>query len=586
MRAPVTLMLALRKRFPGSNRKFLLWFLVVLLVLSFLYAILFQFFMYLEGRDYSIVAGFYWTLVVLSTQGFGDITFTSDAGMIFTMIVNFTGIIFMLVLLPFVIIEFVYNPLMNAQKEASAPRALPESMKNHVLLTHYSELEETFVKKLIQRNIPYAIIVEEVQEAYKLRDLGFNVVVGNLRQGQTYIDARVENAVLVCVTSLSDPINTNIVFVVRQVCENVPIVSFSNVVDAIDILELAGSTEVLDIGELMGQSLARSTSNEGIAAHVMGKIETLRIVEARASGTALVGKTLKEADLGRKFQVTVVGVWNRGTFDLAGPNTKITDQSILVMALSEEQLSRYNEQFTPDAREGYGVVILGAGNVGLAAARYLKKKGTPFTIIDKEEPTSREAKEFMQNIVIGDAADYNFLKTTLFFDASAVLVTTHDDDINIYLTLYFRKLRPQIQLLARANSENNVATLHRAGADFVLSTATTASIMLFNHLEQGHLYTIVEGLFALQMKIPEKMAGKSLVNLQFRALTGCSVIAFIQNGQCVINPSPFEPLPPNCEIIMVLTPEAESKFLRYFVNDVPENSKSGTTHHAVSRTSL
>ena len=79
------------------------------------------------------------------------------------------------------------------------------------------------------------------------------------------------------------------------------------------------------------------------------------------------------------------------------------------------------------------------------------------------------AKEFSQNIVIGDAADYAFLKSTIFFEASAVLVTTHNDDINIYLSLYFRKLRPDIQLLARANNESNVASLHRAGADFVLS---------------------------------------------------------------------------------------------------------------------
>ena len=573
---PVTLMLAIQKRFPGSNRKFLRWFLIILLLLSLAYALLFHFFMYLEDRSYSFITGIYWTLVVLSTQGFGDIVFTSDPGKIFTIIVNLTGIVFMLVLLPFVIIQFVYNPIMTAQKEANAPRSLPNTMKGHVLLTNYGPLEEAFVERLKSRKIPYAIIVEDVNEAYKLTDMGFRVAVGNLRSPQTYEAVQVQQAALVCVTSPSDPINTNIVFVVRQVSENVPIVSLSNVEESIDILELAGSTEVCDIGDLMGKSLARSSSNEGTGAHVMGKIEDLRIVEARASGTDLVGKTLREAALGQKMQVTVIGVWERGRFDLAGPDTRIAENSILVMAMSDEQLTAYNATFSTPESKGYGVFILGAGNVGIAAARYLREKGTPFTIIDKEEPPPRVAKEFSQNIVIGDAADYAFLKSTIFFEASAVLVTTHNDDINIYLSLYFRKLRPDIQLLARANNESNVASLHRAGADFVLSTATTAATLLFNHLAQGHIYTMVEGLYAIQIKIPEKMVGKSLVNLQFRALTGCSIIAMLVEGRCIINPSPFEPLPDKAEIIMVLTPDAEAKFFKYFMpNDEKQNPSMG-----------
>ena len=573
---PVTLMLAIQKRFPGSNRKFLRWFLIILLLLLLAYALLFHFFMYLEDRSYSFITGIYWTLVVLSTQGFGDIVFTSDPGKIFTIIVNLTGIVFMLVLLPFVIIQFVYNPIMTAQKEANAPRSLPNTMKGHVLLTNYGPLEEAFVERLKSRKIPYAIIVEDVNEAYKLTDMGFRVAVGNLRSPQTYEAVQVQQAALVPVTSPAHPINTNIVFVVRQVSENVPIVSLSNVEESIDILELAGSTEVFDIGDLMGKSLARSSSNEGTGAHVMGKIEDLRIVEARASGTDLVGKTLREAALGQKMQVTVIGVWERGRFDLAGPDTRIAENSILVMAMSDEQLTAYNSTFSTPESKGYGVLILGAGNVGIAAARYLREKGTPFTIIDKEEPPPRVAKEFSQNIVIGDAADYAFLKSTIFFEASAVLVTTHNDDINIYLSLYFRKLRPDIQLLARANNESNVASLHRAGADFVLSTATTAATLLFNHLAQGHIYTMVEGLYAIQIKIPEKMVGKSLVNLQFRALTGCSIIAMLVEGRCIINPSPFEPLPDKAEIIMVLTPDAEAKFFKYFMpNDEKQNPSMG-----------
>lgn len=565
--ASVALIYAMKQKFSGSNRKFLSWFTLVLLILCVVYSLLFHLFMMYEGREYSMLTGFYWTLVVMSTQGFGDIVFTSDAGKVFTMLVNMTGILFMIVLLPFVIIEFVYNPLMAAQRDATAPRKLPENMHGHVLITCFDIVAEAFIKRLVQHKIPYTVIVEDVNEAYRLSDLGIHVLVGDLRNTQTYLDARIDKAALVAVTSNSDPINTNIVFVIRQVCPTIPIVSFANHEDSIDILELAGSNQVLNISDLMGKALAQSTSNEGHAAHIMGQINDLFIVEARVSGTELVGKTLKEADLGKKLNVTVVGVWERGKFELAGPNTRVAENSILVMAVSHEQLKTYNEQFSAEFEAGNGVVILGAGDVGFAAARYLKTKNIPFTIIDKEEPKTRIADEFRGSIVTGDAADLEFLKSTLFFEASAILITTHDDDTNIFLTLYFRKLRPGVQIIVRTNQERNILMLHRAGADFVVSSSTMASIMLFNNLNQGHLYTMVEGLYAIQVKIPPKMVGKSLVNLQFRALTGCSVIAMIQNEQCIINPSPFEPLPSDVEIIMVLTPEAEERFVKHFGND-------------------
>lgn len=58
-----------------------------------------------EGREESWVTGFYWTLTVMSTLGFDDITFESDLGRIFSSIVLLSGIIFMLVILPFTFIK-------------------------------------------------------------------------------------------------------------------------------------------------------------------------------------------------------------------------------------------------------------------------------------------------------------------------------------------------------------------------------------------------------------------------------------------------------------------------------------------------
>jgi hypothetical protein len=61
-----------------------------------------------EGKEYSWITGFYWTLTVMTTLGFGDITFTTDLGKIFSIVVLLSGVIFLLVLLPFTFIQFFF----------------------------------------------------------------------------------------------------------------------------------------------------------------------------------------------------------------------------------------------------------------------------------------------------------------------------------------------------------------------------------------------------------------------------------------------------------------------------------------------
>lgn len=99
------------------------------------------------------------------------------------------------------------------------------------------------------------------------------------------------------------------------------------------------------------------------------------------------------------------------------------------------------------------MVILGCGRVGLAAARQLHASGREYSIVDKN-PKPRVLKEHM---VVGDAADLDVLEKAGIRTAPSVLITTHDDDTNIYLTLYCRRLREDIQIISRATLDRNVA---------------------------------------------------------------------------------------------------------------------------------
>ena len=77
----------LNSKHTRRNIRFLIRFLFLLVSLITFYSIVFHYIMEVEGRDYSWTTGFYWTLTVMSTLGFGDITFTTDLGRFFSIIV-------------------------------------------------------------------------------------------------------------------------------------------------------------------------------------------------------------------------------------------------------------------------------------------------------------------------------------------------------------------------------------------------------------------------------------------------------------------------------------------------------------------
>ena len=349
-----------------------------------------------EGQEHSWLTGFYWALTVMSTLGFGDITFTSDLGRMFSVVVLISGMVFLLVLLPFTFIEFFYAPWMQSQAEHRAPRQLPESTSGHVILTSYDPLSVALINKLQPYKIPYVLLVGDLEEALRLHDLGIKVVFGEIDRPDTYRLVRAEKSILIAATG-SDVVNTNIAFTARELSKTVPIVTTCSSVESVEILKLAGSSHVLQLAETMGQALARRTIGVDARTHVIGEFDELLIAEATAAGTPLVGKTLPESQIRKLSGATVIGIWRRGQFETATATTRIDANSVLVLAGSAEQLRNYDEFFCIYNVTGEPVIIVGGGRVGRATARALAERDVDYRVIESNRERVREEKYIQGN---------------------------------------------------------------------------------------------------------------------------------------------------------------------------------------------
>jgi Trk K+ transport system NAD-binding subunit len=512
-----------------------------------------------ENKEYSWLTGFYWTMTVMTTLGFGDITFGSDIGRAFSMLVLVSGVIFLLVLLPFTFIQFFYAPWLEAQNKTRVPRILSEEIREHVIISTFDSVTASLALKLKNYGRDYVIIIDELQKALELTDLGFNVLLGNVDDPETYYNAGVERAALVVAIG-SDELNTNIAFTVRELSSEVQIVTNATSVDSLDILELAGSSNVLNLKDMLGNSLARRTMGGDAKANVIGRFDKLYIAEAPVIGTPLVGKTLLQVKLREKIGVNVVGIWDRGKFELPTPNTVISPTSTIVFSGTEEQLAKYDEILCIYHATDSQVIIIGAGEVGVSAAKALKERGFNYLLVEKNDFPELNGMKY----VLGNAADIGTLKKAGIDHAPSVLITTNDDAMNIYLTIYCRRLRPDIQIISRSNEERNVSTLHRAGADIVMSYASLGSSVLFNLLKKRRILMVAEGLDIFQLPVPKSIHGKSLIEANIRNKTKCSVLAVSKHGELLLNPDPHIVFEPDDDVILIGTADSEKEFLNIF----------------------
>jgi voltage-gated potassium channel len=531
------------------------WMLGIFVVIVFAYSVLFHEIMAHEGQQYSWVTAAYWTIVTMSTLGYGDVAFESDLGRAFSVVVLLSGSVFILVLLPFTFIQFVFLPWMESSQRARAPRKVDDDVEGHVIFTGTGPIESALIERLDRAAIPHVTLVAEVEEALRLHDEGGRVMVGELDDPDTYRRAGVARSTMVA-TTRADTTNTNVAFTVREIQPEGLIVATANSEASVDVLHLAGCDHVFRLGDMLGTALARRVLTPDGRSQVIGDFEELLIAEA-ATPAALAGKTLAQTMIRQRTGLTVGGLWHRGTLLVARPNTVMEPGSIVVLAGSAEQLATYDELFADQAQEHGRVVIIGGGRVGRAVGRYLADHDIDHCIVEQQAERVRDPARY----VVGDAASLDVLKQAGIDESTAVVITTHDDDMNVYLTNYCRRLRPELQIIARARLDRNISTLHRAGADSVLSYASTGANALWNLLTADNTLQLAEGLDVFRVPIPKELAGKTLAGAQIRESTGCTVVALADESTFRPNPLADEVLPADADLVLIGDGASEHRFL-------------------------
>ncbi|MEM9554710.1 MAG: NAD-binding protein [Acidobacteriota bacterium] len=544
------------------NLQALLKYLLFLALVIVVFSVAFHWIMdEVEGRNFSWITGVYWTLTVMSTLGFGDITFTSDLGRAFSVVVLLSGIVLLLIVLPFAFIRFFYAPWLEAQIRLRAPRRLPESTHEHVLVTRDGDIARGLIRKLEPLGIPCFVIEPDPARAAELHSDGVPVVTGEIDSQETYRRLRLADAQAL-ITNLDDATNTNITLTVREEAHEVPVISLAEKDDSVDLLELAGARHVIPLKRRLGEHLANRVSAGHARSHEVGRYDELLIVEFPVHQTPLVGKTIRDTKLRQVLGVNIVAVWERGRLLPAHPELKLTDASVPVAVGTADQILELDTLLVIYDVNLNPVLVLGGGKVGEAAARALLEKGLKVHLVEQDPSVAARLQRNLPDecVFVGDAADRDLLLGAGLEKAPSVILTTNDDATNIYLAVYCRRLCPELRIVSRINHERNIEAIHRAGADLALSYSHIGVETIFSLLRERELVLLGEGLEFFTLEISPSLAGRSLAESRLGQRTGLNVIAIETDDDVAVSPPADLPLPADGRLVTIGTTEQRQRF--------------------------
>jgi CPA2 family monovalent cation:H+ antiporter-2 len=224
------------------------------------------------------------------------------------------------------------------------------------------------------------------------------------------------------------------------------------------------------------------------------------------------------------------------------------------------------------------VVVVGYGRVGHQTVRALREIDAPLLIVDLAAPSVERAEADGLMALFGDASNSDILDHAGLHRAKALVVTLPSQTAAELVVTAAHDLAPGLAIIARAGTLDGVRRLHQLGARHVINPELEGGLEIVRHtlfelehpmsrlqpyvdairrdayqgrlddsdgspgsaLALDQLLTAVRGVDIVWHTLADDspLAGSTLGATQLRRVTGSSVVAMIQHGELVANPSP------------------------------------------------
>lgn len=533
---------------------------LALFALTSIYSLVFIGLMIYEGQNQNVspITAVYWVVETITTLGYGDVIFHSDAGRVFTIIVIISG----LFILWAVILPFVVTPRIEKLAKVIPTVASPK-ITDHIIICGYNSMVEILTERLSMLKLPF-LIIERSEEVARRIYQKYPTVLGDPADHEVLINSNLEHARML-IANEDEELNAEVTMAVRDISD-IEVIALADDLDRCQILSYAGASRAISPKTLLGNFIARVAvpSKRQLDPGAIPIFGDLLLTELPIHPRSdLIGKSLSPGLL-NGTGASVVGIRQKGVFKPnPEPEATIETNSVLMAVGDRDQLTMIGDLTIGSRREG-PIVIVGYGDVGRQVARAICKSGINPTVVDL-----RDLGEQPFNHVVGDGTSEEALVQAGIKDAVGALVMLDKDPDVIYSTLLIRSLNPSTFIASRANRAKSAEKIYRAGADYVASLPVVASHMLAK-IAQGEgeeLDLLYEDLIVEIFKIHRGsgLEKKTLGSLEIPGRFGCGVVAVEQDGRTKPGIDPGMVLKQGDSVAIIGSPEGIEAFARAYI---------------------
>ena len=297
---------------------------------------------YLEG--WNLLDGLYMTIITMTTIGFGEVAPLSKTGQLFTIFLSLTSVGiagYTVSAAAAFVMEGDFKKFMRGRKM----RKEIDKLRGHIILCGAGRVGLQTAIEFHKTNTSFVVIdqdQEAIEEILRLGEIPY--LVGDATKDETLLLAGIERAKGVVVALCDDKDNAFVALSARSLNSNLRIVARLSDEENAAKLRKVGADDVVSTNVLGGLRLASLMIRPSVVTfldemlRVTGQV--LRMEEALLQdGDGLVGKSLMEADIGRKTGLLVVAIKGRDNsyhFNPGGSTRLNSGDTLIVLGTSEQ----------------------------------------------------------------------------------------------------------------------------------------------------------------------------------------------------------------------------------------------------------
>jgi trk system potassium uptake protein TrkA len=249
------------------------------------------------------------------------------------------------------------------------------------------------------------------------------------------------------------------------------------------------------------------------------------------------------SELFSTLEAIVVAYRREGHIHIALPDDQLFADDDIYFVASEKDVPRTISLFGRESVQSGRIVIIGAGNVGLAAARMLEEEGgrTRVKMIERDLVKAERAADQLERTIVlhGDGLDPALLEEANVDNADAILSLTDDDKTNL-LSCARGKVAGCRVAIALTNEGSYGELSERLGIDALLTPRATTVSSILRHVRRGRVravYSVGDGeaeVIEAQVLATSPVANKRLRDAGFPRN---AIVGAVMSGKTVKMPT-------------------------------------------------